>query len=305
MQDDRAQKLHGLLENSCNIAEMRDLIRRLPGGLLPHLHEGPMTRAEFAAELVELLGRHDRIDAELFRGLLAFRPKRRAEIMAVASRYDILDIDASATATRGPSVAHTSHLQGTRSRRRFALVGALGSLAIVAMVLFVFVLSQLDSAEPTDTSRILAATPAPSPAGATLVPPAAPTQPADSGESMMPYDGTPPTEFGRALTPGAAKSGSGSAPRPTVEPLEREACISLKKRTRSALSTCAKGEALGHKEAAVNIIISSGGQTVEVTPRSGQRYPGYLQCARDVVKPVVADIRLENAKIYKCELVLP
>lgn len=146
---DNARKLHDFLEKSCSVAEMRHVARRLSIDLEAHLLEGPARPTEFAWDLIGLLARHRAIDAELFRELLALRPKRRAEILSLAAYH-------------GVDVSTPAHPVAKIAGRRLevALVGVLAVCGIVPGVV-ILAMSRPDSAESTADAKAPASSESP------------------------------------------------------------------------------------------------------------------------------------------------
>jgi hypothetical protein len=71
-----------------------------------------------------------------------------------------------------------------------------------------------------------------------------------------------------------------------------------------ALSACAADEALATRDAAVDITISSGGETIDAVSRGAKQYPAYLECVENVVKSAARDMKLARTRRYRCKLEL-
>lgn len=88
---DAIRQLRTLLLHAFSASEMRRLIRSLPGSADLHLHlPGPTAApAALADAIVDVLQRHERIDTDFFALLRRERPRRAAEIDAVARRFNL------------------------------------------------------------------------------------------------------------------------------------------------------------------------------------------------------------------------
>lgn len=307
---DRAQHLQDLLQTSCTVNEMRQLVRHLPGGLELHLPEGSARPAEFAWELVQLLTRHNALDDQFFAAFIAERPRRRAEIAAVAAKYGVINLAhtmplptevRTGTAESPPVMPQT---QGS-SKRTIVALGALG-LVVVVPGLAASTLLQRDRSDSAaqareplvrDTSAHLPDLPVIIPSGTTGSFIDAKPVPLSHEPDVEPTRG-PASDT--SITATSASEDSMLA-EPDSKLLQREACASLHRRTKAVMSTCADQEGLTTNEATVSISVSSSGEDITITPRDGARAQ-YLRCIENKIQLTAKAVGRAKVVPYECKL---
>lgn len=272
MHDDPAPRLRALLQQRCSVADMRTLVRDLPGELELHLPEGPVRPAEFASELVLLLRRHHALDATFFRALLALRPRLRAEILALAADHGCTEL-AGIPADHAPELAPRTNAPRTNDPRR-----RLGALAVL----------------PVLTGAALLAWPLVRPSEPPLQLPLLPLPAAEHDDpSDAPQASPSPPE---ASAPATARSS-----RPDTRPRSLDPCARLKQATRSELGKCAETDGLSLSEATVDVAFTPGSSRVTLPRRPDE--PTFVACIEKAIESAAEAMPPEpTKKKYTCTL---